>query len=132
MPSARDLIEQLLRASLANNDGVLDLYRPDAVHEVPFSPSGSPLMMSYDVMATALAASADAPPRFVDQQLAHLTVHETGSDTAIAEYEIRGRIASTGAPVSVVGLMLVTEADGRIIRSRNFMDPNVLATVMAG
>jgi uncharacterized protein len=132
MPSARDLIEQLLRASLADNDGVLDLYAVDAIHEVPFSPSGAPLVMSYDVMATALAASADAPPRFVDQRLAHLTVHETGSDTAIAEYEIRGRIASTGAPVSVVGLMLVTEADGRIIRSRNFMDPHVLATVMAG
>jgi hypothetical protein len=34
--------------------------------------------------------------------------------------------------VAVVGIMVVTESGGRIIRSRNFMDPTVLATVMAG
>jgi ketosteroid isomerase-like protein len=132
MASAPELIEQLLRASLVNNEGVLDLYAHDAVHEVPFSPTGAPFVMSYDQMAAALAASADAPPRFVDQRLERLTVHETATDTAIAEYEIRGRIASTGAPVSMVGIMLVTADGGRISRSRNFMDPNLLATVMAG
>jgi uncharacterized protein len=132
MATARELVEELLQASLHNNEGVLDLYAADAVHEVPFSPSGTPMVMTYDQMAAALSASAGAPPRFVEQQLASVVVHESAGDTAIAEYEIRGRVASTREPVSVVGVMLVTEGGGRIVRSRNFMDPNVLATVMAG
>jgi hypothetical protein len=131
MATARELVEQLLAASTRNNEGVLDLYAPDAVHEVPFSPSGAPMTMTYDQMRAALDASAARPARFVDQRLVSAMVHETTDGTAIAEYEIVGRVASSDQETSVVGVMVVAEAGGLITRSRNFMDPTVLAALMA-
>jgi ketosteroid isomerase-like protein len=132
MPTARDLVEELLRRSLTGSASQIDLYADDAVHDLPFSPSGDPMTLTRDEMAAVLAASAAAPARFIEQRLERLTVHEAADGVAIAEYEVRGRLASTGAPLTMAGIMLVIEAGGRIVRSRNYLNPNVLAAVMAG
>jgi uncharacterized protein len=130
MSTAHELIEELIQRSLAGNNSIIDLYADDGVHELPFSPTGEPVTITRPQMAERLAAASDAPPRFVDQHLRALTVYEPDPRTAIAEYAIDGRIAATDTPVTVTAIMLVTESGGQIERSRAYLNPSVLASIM--
>lgn len=132
MATAHELAEELIQRSLTNNESLIELYADDGVHELPFSPTGAPVTMTRPEMAAALDASNGTPARFVDQTLRALTIYPADPHTAIAEYEIAGRIAETATPLSVTGVMIVSESGGRIARSRAYLDPTVLANIMAG
>jgi hypothetical protein len=64
---SRELLEELLRLSVTNDVAQVDLYADDAVHELPFSPSGSPIRMTRDQMRAAM--TAPGPERVTDRNL---------------------------------------------------------------
>jgi ketosteroid isomerase-like protein len=125
MPSARELAEELVRLSLTDDIAQVDLFAEDAIHELPFSPTGSPIRFTREQMRAAM--SAGGPPRVVDRSLVSMTVGEFKDDaTALAEYDVRGVLVETGEPVSISGAMVITARDGLIVWSRNYLNPDVL------
>jgi uncharacterized protein len=128
MRSARELVEELVRLSLTEDIMQVDLYAEDAVHELPFSPTGIPIRFSREQMRTAM--SAGGPPRVVDRTLVSMSVAEFKDDaTALAEYDVRGVLVATGETVSISGAMVVTARDGLIVQSRNYLNPDVLRRI---
>jgi uncharacterized protein len=126
--TSRELLQELLRLSATDDIAQLDLYAEDAVHELPFSPSGSPVRMTRDQLRAAM--TAPGPERVTGRHLVRAEVVESGdAATAVAEYEFAGTIAASGEPVSIVGAMIITADQGRITRSRNYLDPSVLLRI---
>jgi uncharacterized protein len=126
--ASRELLEELLRLSVTNDVAQVDLYADDAVHELPFSPTGSPIRMTRDQMRAAMTASGQE--RVTDRNLVYADIFESADAiTAVAEYEFAGIVAATGEPLTLTGAMVVTSREGRITRSRNYMDPDVLRRI---
>jgi ketosteroid isomerase-like protein len=125
MPTARELAEELVRLSLTDDIAQVDLFAEDAIHELPFSPTGNPISFTREQMRAAM--SAGGPPRVVDRTLVGMTVAQfRDADSALAEYDVRGVLVESGEPVSISGAMVVTARDGLIVRSRNYLNPDVL------
>jgi ketosteroid isomerase-like protein len=94
------------------------------VHELPFSPTGSPIRFTRDQMRAAMATPR--PARMIDRKLIRMEIEEAKDDaTVLADYEIAGTLAETGEQVSIRGAMVVTTRGGLIARSRNYMNPDV-------
>ena len=122
----RQVTEELIRLSVTDDIAQADLFAADGVHELPFSPSGTPIRFTRDQLRAAM--SADGPARVIDRRLEHVEITEAG-DTVLAEYAITGTLVATGERVSLAGAMIVTARDGRIVRSRNYMNPDVLRKI---
>lgn len=128
MRTSSELLAELLRLSVTDDVAQVDLYAGDAVHELPFSPTGSPVRMTPAQMRAAM--STPGPARVLDRTLVRADIVESGdAGTALAEYEFTGTVAATGDPVSLIGAMVVTARDGYIVRSRNYLDPSVLRQI---
>ncbi len=128
MRTAREVTEELIRLSVTDDIAQVDLFAEDAVHELPFSPTGTPIRFTRDELRAAM--SVPGPARVLDRSLVRLDVEESaGGDTVLAEYELTGTLAATGTPVSIAGAMVVTARDGLIVRSRNYLNPDVLRLI---
>jgi hypothetical protein len=125
MRSPREVVEELLRLSVTADIAQADLFADDGVHELPFSPTGTPIRMTRDQLRAAMSAPGAA--RVVGRDLVRMTIEESKDDaTAIAEYDFEGTLAATGEPVTLSGVMVVNTRDGLIVRSRNYLNPDVL------
>jgi ketosteroid isomerase-like protein len=128
MRTPREVAEELIGLSVTDDIAQVDLFAEDAVHELPFSPTGSPIRFTRDQMRAAM--SAPGPARVIDRKLIRMEIEEAKDDaTVLAEYDIAGTLAATGEPVSISGAMVVTARDGLIVRSRNYMNPDVLRRI---
>jgi uncharacterized protein len=128
MRSAREVAEELIRLSVTDDIAQVDLFAEDAVHELPFSPTGTPIRFTREQMRAAM--SAPGPARVVDRSLVRMDIEESRDGaTILAEYDITGTLAATGQPVSVAGAMVITARDGLIVRSRNYLNPDVLRLI---
>jgi ketosteroid isomerase-like protein len=128
MPTPREVTEELIRLSVTDDIAQVDLFAEDAVHELPFSPTGSPIRFTREQMRAAI--SAPGPKRVVDRRLVRMEIEEaTDGATVLAEYDITGTLAATGEQVAITGAMVVTTRDGLIVRSRNYLNPDVLRRI---
>jgi ketosteroid isomerase-like protein len=128
MRTAREVTEELIRLSVTDDIAQVDLFAEDAVHELPFSPTGTPIRFTREQLRVAM--SRPGPARVVDRSLVRMEIEESKDGaTVLAEYDITGTLAATGQPVSVAGAMVVTARDGLIVRSRNYLNPDVLRLI---
>jgi ketosteroid isomerase-like protein len=128
----REVLDRLLQSALDNDPAQADLYAEDGFHELPFSPTGQPLRLDREQIRAAMRASTGSP-RIEHQELRDLTVHQTADpEVLFAEFELAGTLAGSGKPVELRNAMLVRVRDGKILLSRNYLNPMVLAEVMAG
>jgi ketosteroid isomerase-like protein len=128
MRTAREVTEELIRLSVTDDIAQVDLFAEDAVHELPFSPTGTPIRFTREQLRVAM--SRPGPSRVVDRSLVRMEIEESKDGaTVLAEYDITGTLAATGQSVSVAGAMVVTARDGLIVRSRNYLNPDVLRLI---
>jgi hypothetical protein len=128
MRTPAEVVEELLRLSVTDDIAQVDLFADDGVHELPFSPTGTPIRFTREQIRAAM--SAPGPARVVDRRLAAVRIDEAKDDaTAIAEYDFEGTLAATGEPVTISGVMIVTTRDGLIVRSRSYLNPDVLRLI---
>ena len=105
----------------------VDLFAEDAVHELPFSPTGTPIRFTREQMRASMWAPG--PARLVDRSLVRMDIEEsTDGATVLAEYAITGTLVATGQPVSVAGVMVITARDGLIVRAGNYLNRCLLVS----
>jgi uncharacterized protein len=128
MRTPREVAAELIRLSVTNDIAQVDLFAEDAVHELPFSPTGTPIRFTRDQMRAAM--STPGPDRVVDRRLIRMEIEEMkDNETVLAEYDVAGTVTATGEPVSISGAMVITARDGLIVRSRNYLNPDVLRRI---
>jgi ketosteroid isomerase-like protein len=121
----RDVVERLLAAAAANDPAQADLYADDGVHELPFSPAG-PMRLEADQLKAMIGAASGAP-RIIDQQLRDVHIYQTDDpEVVFTEFTLAGTATATGEPVQMANAMVVRVRDGKIVLSRNYLDPVAL------
>lgn len=129
MTTPRDVVERLLAAA-ANDPAQADLYADDAVHELPFSPAG-PMRLEAGRLKAMIGAASGAP-RVVDQRLFDVRIYQTDDpEVVFAEFTLAGTATATGEPVRMANAMVVRVRDGKVVLSRNYLDPIALGRLMA-
>jgi uncharacterized protein len=128
MRTARETLLELLQRAAANDPGQADLYADDAIHELPWAPSGRPMTMTATMLKAAMTRAGEAP--VLDQTVDVRTLVSEG-EVACAEYAMNGTLARTGEPFSLSGVMVVRVRAGQIVHSRSYMDPQAFAVLMA-
>lgn len=128
MSTPREILMELLRRAAANDPAQADMYADDAVHELPFAPSGKPMTMTATMLKASMAESGSA--KVVDQSVDVRTLISEG-EVACAEYEMKGTLTRTGEPFSLAGVMIVRVRGGQIVHSRSYLDPHALTELMA-
>lgn len=126
-PTARELIDQLHEITLKDEAAAIELYAEDAVHEVPFSPTGSPIKIEgRETLRQMMAGQGDSPVTY--QEFANRRVHQTDDpDVVICEYEVVGTIKSTGEPFVFPNVLFLRARDGKIAGTRAYFNPAQLA-----
>jgi ketosteroid isomerase-like protein len=125
MPSARETVEQLLRAVVSETPGdMADCYAPQVVIEMPFVPGAlfpSRIQTTREDLRARYQAGAGVR-RY--QRLSDVTIHQTADPgVVIAEYQVHGEMVASGEPFSLRFAMVITVRDGKIVHSRDYSDP---------
>ena len=110
----------------ANDPAQGDLYADDAIHEVPWAPTGKPMTMTAPMVRAAISAAGDPPLH--DQTLDVRSLISEG-DVACAEYAMTGTLRRSGEPFQLSGVMVIRVRAGQIVHSRSYMDPQALASL---
>ncbi|UOZ09301.1 nuclear transport factor 2 family protein [Amycolatopsis sp. WQ 127309] len=121
LPSpAREVFDRFLAASVANRwDDLADLYAEDVVVEMPFTPAGVPRLTKGREELRRRFRAAGGVRRLVKAE--NVVVHETADPAVlVAEFDLHGEMAGETFASSYV--MVMTIADGRITRSRDYSD----------
>ena len=92
---ARATLLELLQRAAANDPAQGDLYADDAIHEVPWAPTGKPMTMTAPMVRAAISAAGDPPLR--DQTLDVRSLISEG-EVACAEYAMTGTLRRSGEP----------------------------------
>jgi ketosteroid isomerase-like protein len=123
--SARETVEQLLRAAVSGTPGdMADCYASEVVIEIPFAveqlfPSRSTATRE-DLRARFQAGAAVR--RY--KSLGDVHIHETiDPRVIIVEYTLHGEMIATGEEFSSRFAMVITVRDGYIAASRDYSDP---------
>jgi ketosteroid isomerase-like protein len=122
---AGQVLERIRAAAIAQSaSGMAQLYAADAVHEFPFTTAGAPSrLVGRDAIMAFIAASWGGPLRYERYQtLAAYTTNDPG--TVVVQQDVHGTSSVTG-PFVLPNLVVLTVADGKIQRFRDFV--NILA-----
>ncbi|MQY16112.1 putative PhzA/B-like protein [Streptomyces sp. RB5] len=120
----REVLARYYRAMLDKSaDDLADLYAPDGVHEFPFTAPGfPPRFEGREAVRAGYRAAWGASPVQVEE-VREVAVHETTDPAVIvAEHVVVGSLPATGAAFTVPGLLVLHVHDGRITRTRDYMD----------
>jgi uncharacterized protein len=126
----RQVFERLQR-SVRENDrsAVVDLMAPDGTMEYPFAVPGVPsVIRGRDEIRAVLGATRAASVLRLEELDA--TIHDTGDpEVIVAECELRGTVAATGAPFRLPSIGVIRVRDGQIVSYRDYVNPLGSATV---
>lgn len=119
--------EQVFRAlvhGVAEGGGahLADLYgeHTDVVH--PFDPFRSPALRSRDVLREHFTVGPDEVP--LRRTVTGVTVHHTADpEVIVAEFAYAGTRPDTGEPFRIPCVFVLRVRDGRIVESRDYIDP---------
>lgn len=121
--TARETVELLLRTAVSGTrDQIADLYAPDVVIEIPFTPDGIPAVTEgRETMRARMNAAATL---FVFDSVSDVALRETSDpELIVAEYRIHGHLTSSGKPFSLTYITLTQVRDGLIVWSRDYGNP---------
>ncbi|HEY3870616.1 MAG TPA: nuclear transport factor 2 family protein [Actinocrinis sp.] len=126
----RETVELLLRTTVeGSRDDIADLYDPEVVIELPFTPDGMPnVMKGRENMRTRMRAAAGM---FGFETVRDVTLHETADpEVIIAEYRIQGTVTATSAPFTLSYITVTRVVDGLIVSSRDYGNPLEVAKLL--
>ena len=114
-------------ALLMNKDveGWVAQYADSAVHEFPFAQPGRPSRLEG---RTAIREFMRRIPDFMSyEELSELVAYESADgQTITAEFRLKGRMVSTGAPFNMNYIWVISFRDGKIVRFHDYMNPLTL------
>jgi ketosteroid isomerase-like protein len=133
MPStARDTAERFLAATTGTDPGDLaDFYAPHVVIDMPFAPAALyPARTEIDRESLRARLRSGAAVRRYER-VSRVRIHETADpEVVIVEYDLHGRLTTTGEPFTLSFLMVMTVQDGLIVHTRDYTDPIAGARVL--
>ncbi|MFI6206721.1 nuclear transport factor 2 family protein [Streptomyces sp. NPDC051041] len=121
--TAADVYRHGLRLLLDGNiPAWVDLWADDGVFEFPFAPEGWPKRL--EGKAAVGAYMRHYPERIELHEFPELEIHRTEDPgTVVVEMRALGRLVQTGQPYDMTYIAVVTVADGRITRYRDYWNP---------
>ena len=121
--TARETVELLLRTTVeGTRDQIADLYDPEVVIEIPFSPDGIPNVTKGRETMRARMNSAAALLAF--DSVEDVSLHETSDpEVIVAEYRVLGHLNPAGKPFSLSYVAVTRVRDGLIVSSRDYGNP---------
>lgn len=128
--TARETVELLLRTTVeGSRDDIADLYAPDVVIELPFTPDGVPSeMKGRENMRARMKAAAGM---FGFDEVRDVTLHETADpEVIIAEYRVKGTLTATAEPFTLSYITVTRVVDGLIVASRDYGNPQEVAKLL--
>jgi len=127
----RQVFERLLRYTLEGAfDDRVGLYSEDCVLEMPFAPPGVARRYEGEEVRALFNAGRTLPMKY--DAVSSVRIHETADpEVIISEFEISGRVTTTGAPFSRAYIMVIRVRDGRIVASRDYANPLARAELPA-
>ncbi|MET7726368.1 nuclear transport factor 2 family protein [Streptomyces mirabilis] len=131
-PSAVDLLRRSLDTFLAKDmKAWTDLCADDVVAEFPFAPEGAPARIEG---REALFDYLRGYPDVIDvREIPAVRVYPTDDENvAIAEWSVKGSVASNGNPYNMSYATFVTFRDGLIANYREYWNPQVFLNALAG
>ena len=126
LPAFSAMISRALGDLLAPGaDGFAAMMAEDGVMEFPFAPPGLPARLEgRDAIAAHLAG---LPALLSIESLSEPEVHlGRDGETAVLEFDCRGRAVATGRPYEQRYVSVITVRDGRIARYRDYWNPLVV------
>jgi uncharacterized protein len=130
----RQILAELHKRSVQDVSSTLDLYAEDAVHEQPFGPAGAPKRLEgrESIRRMLDAQSGDDPP-VVYTAFENVVVWETSDpEVIIAESDVVGKVAATGASARVSNVLVLRVRNGLIQSTRSYFDSGQLAELFTG
>jgi uncharacterized protein len=121
-PTPREVFHQLVwGVSEGRWDELPELYAEKTYVEHPFAPAGDRPLRSRDELREHFSAGKRMPP--LVQEPADITVHETADpEVIVAEFEYRGT-TENGETFRVPCVFVIRVRDGKIVGSRDYIDP---------
>ena len=126
LPAFSAMIYRALGELLAPGaDGFAAMMAEDGIMEFPFAPPGFPARLEG---RDAVAAHLAGLPALLDiESLSEPEVRlARDGETAVLEFDCRGRAVATGRPYDQRYVSVITVRDGRIARYRDYWNPLVL------
>jgi ketosteroid isomerase-like protein len=125
MRSARQTVEQLLRATTSGEPGTIaDCYAPEVVIEMPFAVDAlypSRIQTTRESLRARFEAGSSVR-RYTS--VTDAIIRETDDpEVIVAEYTLHGEMTETGDPFTARFAMVITVRDGHIVHSRDYTDP---------
>jgi ketosteroid isomerase-like protein len=117
---ARAVFDAFLAASVENRwDDLADLYAPDVVIEMPFTPAGVPRLTRGREELRSRFLAAGKVRRLVKAD--NVVVHETSDPSVlVAEFDLHGELGGSAFVSTYV--LVMTVRDGLITYSRDYAD----------
>jgi ketosteroid isomerase-like protein len=131
--TSREIVERVLRASREmDTDTFVGLIAPDGYVEWPYQLPGLPgRLEGREQIREFLTTQAKGLVRFDEYR--NTVIHETvDPGVVIVEYDVHGTVIPTGAPLRQSVIAVLRIRDGLVVSYRDYLNPLVLAEVMAG
>lgn len=95
-----------------------DFYAEDAVVEIPFNIPGPERIEGREQLRARFGSAAERP---IEIRAENVVVYDTADpEVVIAEFDYRGRMASTGRSFVVANIQMMRIRDGLIVATRDF------------
>jgi uncharacterized protein len=95
-----------------------DFYAEDAVVEIPFSIPGPDRVDGREKLRARFEAAVDGP---IELHAENVVVYETTDpEVVIAEFDYRGKVATTGRSFVTANIQVLRIRDGLIVATRDF------------
>ena len=123
------LAEAFDRLAAGDVDGWMNIYAPDAVHELPFAPEEQERRIEgRDAIAARLCEIFDlGTGRLRFGTFDNVRVREAG-DEIIIEGDGHHRRTADDTPVEISCVWFITRRDGQVTHFRDYMNPLTLST----
>ncbi len=108
-------------------DGFTSIFAPNALYEIPFTPSGPVRLTNREEIATFMRGLLDAG-RLRYGSFTEVRAYETGEDL-IVEAVARHHRSADGSPVDLSYIWFVTRQDGHVTRFRDYMNPLEISSI---
>jgi ketosteroid isomerase-like protein len=131
--ASREVVEQILHAGREQDtETFVNLFAADAYIEWPYRPAGVPgRVEGRDQIREFLTTQANGLVKFDEYR--NTVIHETTDpEVVIVEYEAHGTVIPTGAPLHQTIIAVLRIRDGLVVAYRDYLNPLVLAEVLAG
>ncbi len=108
-------------------DGFTSIFAPDALYEIPFTPTGPVRLTTREGIATFMRGLLDGG-QLLYGSLTEVRAYETGDDL-IVEAVARHHRSADGSPIDLRYIWFVTRRDGYVTRFRDYMNPLEISAI---